>query len=105
MNALSEKDETAEICTDSKGNSEADPDLRDTEQVPLKEDIHEYFEREVEPHVADAWIDESKTKVGYEIPFTRHFYTYTALRSSEEINEEFRMLEESILEKLKKVMG
>lgn len=103
--ALSEKDETADICRDSKGNPEPDPDLRDTENVPLKEDIHEYFEREVKPYVPDAWIDESKTKIGYEIPFTRHFYKYTSLRSSEEILKEIKELEASILEKLKKVLG
>lgn len=105
LNALSEKDETADVCKDSKGNPEPDTDLRDTENVPLKEDIYEYFEREVKPHVSDAWIDESKTKVGYEVPFTRHFYQYTVLRSSEVIKEEIKALEESILEKLKKVMG
>lgn len=105
LSALSEKDETADICVDSKGNPEPDPDLRDTENVPLKEDIHEYFEREVKPHVPDAWIDESKTKIGYEIPFTRHFYKYQPLRPSEEIMKEIRELEQSILEKLKKVMG
>ena len=105
LSALSEKDETADICVDSKGNTEPDPDLRDTENVPLKEDIHEYFEREVKPHVPDAWIDESKTKIGYEIPFTRHFYKYQPLRPSEEIMKEIKELEQSILEKLKKVMG
>ncbi|MDN5316100.1 MAG: type restriction enzyme protein [Thermoanaerobacterium sp.] len=105
LSALSEKDETADICVDSKGNPEPDPDLRDTENVPLKEDIHEYFEREVKPHVPDAWIDETKTKIGYEIPFTRHFYKYQPLRPSEEIMREIRELEQSILEKLKKVMG
>ncbi|MBS4221869.1 type I restriction-modification system subunit M [Lederbergia citrea] len=105
LNALSEKDETADVCVDSKGNPEADTDLRDTENVPLKEDIHVYFDREVKPHVPDAWIDEPKTKIGYEIPFTRHFYEYTALRSSGEIMDEIKELEESILEKLKKVMG
>ncbi|WP_421383357.1 type I restriction-modification system subunit M [Bacillus salacetis] len=104
LNALSEKDETADICTDSKGKSEPDADLRDTENVPLKEDIHEYFERDVKPHLPDAWIDDAKTKIGYEIPFTRHFYEYTALRSSEEIKEEIKELEKDILEKLKKVM-
>jgi type I restriction enzyme M protein len=103
--ALSEKDETSDICLDSKGNLEPDADLRDTENVPLKEDIHEYFEREVKPHVPDAWIDESKTKVGYEIPFTRHFYKYTPLRSSEEILVEIKELEAEILDKLKKVLG
>lgn len=105
LSALSEKDETADICRDSKGNPEPDTDLRDTENVPLKEDIHEYFEREVKPHVADAWIDESKTKIGYEIPFTRHFYQYTPLRSSDEILSEIKELEASILDKLKKVLG
>jgi len=105
LSALSEKDETADICVDSKGNPEPDPDLRDTENVPLKEDIHEYFEREVKPHVPDAWIDETKTKIGYEIPFTRHFYKYQPLRPSEEIMKEIKELEQSILEKLKKVMG
>ncbi|GFN35658.1 type I restriction-modification system subunit M [Tepidimicrobium xylanilyticum] len=105
LSALSEKDETADICVDSKGNPEPDPDLRDTENVPLKEDIYEYFEREVKPYVPDAWIDESKTKIGYEIPFTRHFYKYQPLRPSEEIMREIIELEKSISEKLKKVMG
>ena len=105
LSALSERDETADICLDSKGNPEPDPDLRDTENVPLKEDIYEYFEREVKSHVPDAWIDESKTKIGYEIPFTRHFYKYQLLRSSEEIMKEIIELEKSISEKLKKVMG
>jgi len=105
LSALSERDETADICVDSKGNPEPDPELRDTENVPLKEDIHEYFQREVKPHVPDAWIDESKTKIGYEIPFTRHFYKYQPLRPSEEIMKEIIELEKSISEKLKKVMG
>jgi|GEM_PF-117987 len=74
--ALSERDETADICTDSKGNPESDPELRDYENVPLKEDVQAYFEREVLPHVPDAWIDHSKTKVGYEINFNRYFYKY-----------------------------
>lgn len=103
--ALSEKDETADICVkNKKGDIEADPDLRDTENVPLKENIHDYFEREVLPHVPDAWIDEEKTKIGYEIPFTRHFYQYQELRSSSEIKAEIQELEENILEKLKKVL-
>ncbi len=105
LSALSERDETADICVDNKGNPEPDTELRDTENVPLKEDIYEYFEREVKPHVPDAWIDESKTKIGYEIPFTRHFYKYQPLRSSEEIMKEIIELEKSISEKLKKVMG
>jgi len=104
ISALSEKDENADICVDSKGNPESDSDLRDTESIPLKEDIYEYFEREVKPHVSDAWIDESKTKIGYEVPFTRHFYKYQPLRSSEVILEEIKELEQSILEKLKNVI-
>jgi type I restriction enzyme M protein len=105
LSALSEKDETADICRDRKGNPEPDPDLRDTENVPLKEDIYEYFEREVKPYVPDAWIDETRTKIGYEILFTRYFYKYTSLRSSEEVIKEIKELEGSILEKLKKVLG
>ncbi|MTI95755.1 MAG: SAM-dependent DNA methyltransferase [Firmicutes bacterium] len=105
LSALSERDETADICTDSKGNPEPDTELRDTENVPLKEDIQEYFKREVKPHVPDAWIDESKTKVGYEIPLTRHFYKYEPLRPSEEIMGEIKELEKDILAKIRKVMG
>ncbi len=105
LSALSERDETADICVDNKGNPEPDTELRDTENVPLKEDIYEYFEREVKPHVPDAWIDESKTKIGYEIPFTRHFYKYQPLIPSEEIMKEIIELEKSISEKLKKVIG
>ncbi len=90
--------------TDKKGNKKADSSLRDTETVPLKDDIHAYFEREVLPHVYDAWIDESKTKIGYEIPFTRHFYKFTPPRSSEEIMAEIKVLEERIDKNLKEVL-
>lgn len=105
LNGLSEKDETADVCMKNKKDIEPDTDLRDTESVPLKENIEEYFAREVLPHVPDAWIDHSKTKIGYEIPFTRQFYKYTALRSSAEIMDEIRALEVEITEQLKKVMG
>lgn len=104
LNGLSEKDETADVCMKNKKDIEPDTDLRDTESVPLKENIEEYFVREVLPHVPDAWIDHSKTKIGYEIPFTRQFYKYTALRSSAEIMDEIRALEVEIAEQLKKVM-
>lgn len=93
MDSLSEKDETAEICRNAKGEAEPDSDLRDTENVPLKEDIEEYFKREVLPHVSDAWIDYSKTKVGYEIPLTREFYVYTPPRPLDVINGEISALE------------
>ena len=79
--------------------------MRDTENIPLKEDIYNYFEREVKPHVPEAWIDETSIKVGYEIPFTRYFYKYTEIRDSEEIAKEIRELEESILKKIMMVMG
>lgn len=72
---------------------EADSDLRDTENVPLDQDIHEYFEREVLQHIPDAWIDESKTVKGYEISFTRYFYNYVPPRSIEEITAEILQLE------------
>jgi type I restriction enzyme M protein len=102
---LAEKDETANVCMKNKTDIEPDSDLRDTESVPLKENIHEYFAREVLPYVPDAWIDETKIKIGYEIPFTRQFYKYTALRSSAEIMDEIRELEVEIAEMLKKVIG
>lgn len=102
--ALSEKDETADVCMKTKKDVEADTDLRDTEVIPLTEDIEEYFEREVLPHVPDAWIDEEHTRIGYEIPFTRYFYKYKKLRPSSEIKAEIQELEQKILEQLKKVM-
>lgn len=104
-NALSERDENADVCMKNKKEIEADTELRDTEIIPLTEDIEEYFEKEVLPHVPDAWIDIDKTRVGYEIPFTRYFYQYTNLRPSSEIKAEIQALEDSILEKLKKVMN
>ncbi len=93
LKALSEQDETADICLDKKGNPEPDTALRDNENVPLKEDIREYFDREVLPHVPDAWIDESKTVRGYEINITKYFYKYKPLRSLEEIRMEILELE------------
>jgi len=94
--ALGERDATAEICRDRDGNPEPDAELRDTENVPLKESISEYFKREVQPHVPDAWIDESKTKVGYEIPLNRHFYRYEPPRPLEVIEADIKVLEDDI---------
>lgn len=68
--------------------------MRDYENVPLKEDINKYFEREVKPHLPDAWIDEKKTKVGYEISFTKYFYKYKPLRPLSEITRDIKKLEE-----------
>ncbi|MBU3587922.1 SAM-dependent DNA methyltransferase [Polynucleobacter sp. 31A-FELB] len=76
----------------TKGKPQSDADLRDTENVPLKENIQEYFKREVLPHAPDAWIDESKSKVGYEIPFTRHFYEYKPPRELNEIDAELKLV-------------
>jgi type I restriction enzyme M protein len=100
LSALSERDETAPICTDSKGNPEPDSDLRDYENVPLKMDVSEYMEREVLPHVPDAWVDESKSKIGYEINFNRYFYKYTPPRPLEEIEADLKVIEAEILELL-----
>jgi len=94
--ALGERDDTAEICRDRDGNPEPDPELRDTESVPLKERIDEYFKREVLPHVPDAWIDESKTKIGHEIPLNRHFYRYEPPRPLEVIEADIKALEDDI---------
>jgi len=88
---IGQHDPEAEVIT-TKGRPEPDPTLRDTENVPLTEDVDEYFAREVLPHVPDAWIDHDKTKIGYEIPFTRHFYRYTPPRPLEEIQRDLRGL-------------
>jgi type I restriction enzyme M protein len=103
--ALSERDETADVCTDKQGNPEPDADLRDYENVPLKEDIEEYFQREVLPHVPDAWIDESKTKVGYELPLNRHFYQYRPPRELSAIEADIAELETEIVKMLREVVG
>lgn len=85
------------------GKPQPDADLRDTENVPLEEDIAEYFKREVLPHAPDAWIDESKSKVGYEIPFTRHFYEYKPPRPLAEIDADLKKVTTEIQELLKEV--
>lgn len=79
------------------GEYEPDPDLRDFENVPLKDDIDDYFDREVRPHVPDAWMDRTKDKIGYAINFNRHFYKYTPPRRLEEIDEDLKQAEEEIL--------
>lgn len=127
--SLGAKDPTAEICIDSKGRPEPDPDLRDTENVPLPEGISlplpvgyekkpdptdllalvrehcdAYLRAEVLPYRPDAWIDHSKIKVGYEIPFNRHFYEYEPPRPLEEIEADIAALEKEILELLREVV-
>ena len=95
-------DEQGELVL-KKGKPQADASLRDTENVPLKEDIAEYFKREVLPFASDAWIDEKKSKVGYEIPFTRYFYKYEAPRPSAEIMAEIMELETELSGSLEEV--
>ena len=87
LTELGERDAQGELVSKS-GKPEADASLRDTENVPWDQDIHDYLQREVIPFVDDAWIDESKTKEGVEIPFTRHFYQYTPPRPLEEIDRD-----------------
>jgi type I restriction enzyme M protein len=113
LSALSERDEEADICTDAKGNPEPDTSLRDNENVPLKEDVQAYFEREVLPHVPDAWInDDRKCRddkdkevgiVGYEINLNRYFYRYEPPRPLGEIDADIKALEAEILDMLGEV--
>jgi type I restriction enzyme M protein len=103
VNALGERDDGAEICRNREGLPEPDADLRDTENVPLKESVQAYFEREVRPHVPDAWIDQSKTKIGYEIPLNRHFYRYEPPRELSVIESEIKALEADIVRLLGEV--
>ncbi len=113
LSALSERDETAAICRDKEGNPEPDPELRDTESVPLAERGEAFFEREVKPHVPDAWIDTSRRDprdgevglVGYEINFNRYFYRYTPPRPLEEIEADIRAIEGDIMRMLAEVTG
>ncbi|MCC7185899.1 MAG: SAM-dependent DNA methyltransferase [Acidobacteria bacterium] len=125
LSALSERDETAEICRDKGGDPEPDPELRDTESVPLPDgadrvdaqgvpaSVQDFFDREVKPHVPDAWIDLGKRDpkdgkvglVGYEINFNRYFYKYTPPRPLAVIEAEIRDLEKEILKGLAEVTG
>jgi type I restriction enzyme M protein len=98
------RDARAAVVRDGKGRVVADADLRDTENVPLGEDVDEYLARDVLPYVPDAWVDDGDGKVGYEIPFTRLFYTYTPPRPSEEIKAELREREARIRQLLEEVL-
>ncbi|PMM44935.1 type I restriction-modification system subunit M [Vibrio breoganii] len=107
---LGEHDDEAEVCK-AKGKLEANPDLRDNENVPLTETVEGYFAREVLPHAPDAWIDESKTDekdgevgiVGYEIPFNRHFYVYEPPRALEAIDADLDAVSADIMKLLQEV--
>ena len=109
--ALSERDETAAICRKRDGGPEPDPALRDTERVPLEEDVFAFFEREIAPHVPDAWLDDAKRDVkdgqvgvvGYEINFNRYFYRHAPPRALEEIETDIRDIEAEIVRMLGEV--
>ena len=102
---IGERDDSAEICRDSSGNPEPDTDLNDTENVPLKENLQTYFAREVTPHVPDAWIDPTTCdakdgqvgRVGYEIPFNRHFYVFQPPRTLSAIDTDLKATTDRIL--------
>ena len=98
-------EETGDVIQDKKGNPEPDTKLRDHERVPLTENIDDYYQREVKPHVPDSWIDRKKNKVGYEINFNRYFYQYTPLRSLKEITDELLALERKSEGLLNEVLG
>lgn len=111
LSALSERDEHADVCTDSRGRPELDSELRDTENVPLSEPVHDYFAREVLPYIPDAWIndtvrdhkDKETGKVGYEVNFNRYFYKYVPPRPLEAIEADLKAVENDILELLEQV--
>lgn len=105
FNVFGERNEQADACLDGKGNPEPDSELRDNETVPLTETIEEYMEREVLPYASDAWVDETKTKIGYEIPFTRHFYEYVTSRPAKDILSEIIASEERMMVTLKELLG
>jgi len=96
-----ERDAAGKVVLSAKGKTKgkpaADPSLRDTENVPLSEEVEVYFKREVLPHAPDAWIDHEKTKVGYEIPFNRHFYVFKPPRPLAEIDAELKGVTDKIL--------
>ncbi len=100
LSAIAERDETADVCKDAKGKPEADPELRDYENVPYEDEIDAYMKREVLPHVPDAWVDHEKTKVGYEVNFNRYFYKYVPPRPLKEIDAELKAIEAEIAEML-----
>jgi len=99
--ALSEHDDNADYVTDNKGKKKPDSNLRDSEKVPLKEDIEKYFEKEVLPYYSDAWMDRTKDKIGYEINFTKYFYKYVPPRSLEDIENDIDKVTKEIQELVK----
>ena len=99
------KNEKGKIQLDKEGNPKPDSSLRDYERISLMEDIDEYFEREVEPHLPESWMDRNKDKVGYEINFTKYFYQYKPLKSVKEITEELLQIENESEGLFNKIIG
>ena len=100
-----ERNAKGQVVTDKKGNQKPDSSLRDTENIPLTMDIQEYMEKEVLPHVPDAWVDHSKTNIGYEVNFTKYFYQYKPLRSLDDIRKDIMAIEQETDGLLKEVIG
>jgi type I restriction enzyme M protein len=100
-----ERNAKGEVIKDKKGNPKPDSSLRDTENIPLTMDFQEYMQKEVLPHVPDAWVDDSKTNIGYEVNFTKYFYQYKPLRSLEEIRNDIMSIEQETDGLLKEVIG
>jgi len=98
--ALSEHDDSADYVLDKKGKKLPDPKLRDSEKIPLKEDIEKYFEKEVKPYYPDAWMNRKKDRIGYEINFTKYFYEYKPPRPLEEIEKDIKEITGEIQELL-----
>jgi type I restriction enzyme M protein len=96
--------ENDNVVTDKQGNPKPDTKKRDYERVPLSEDIEEYFEREVKPHLPDSWMDKSNNKVGYEINFTKYFYQYKPLRSLGEISQDLLRLDKETEGLMKEIL-
>jgi len=97
-------DDDGEIITDKKGNPKPNTKKRDYERVPLEQDIDDYYEREVKPHLPNSWMDRNKDKVGYEINFTKYFYNYKPLRSLEDITQNLLKLDEQIGGTMKEIL-
>ena len=96
--------ENGQVKTDKNGNPKPDSSKRDYERVPLTENIDEYYEREVIPHLTDSWMDRSKDKVGYEINFTKYFYKYKPLRSLSDISQDLLKLDKETEGLMKEIL-
>jgi len=99
------KNEDGAMVQDKQGNPKPDSSLRDSEKIPLNQDIDDYFSKEVLPHLPDAWMERSKDKVGYEINFTKYFYQYQPLRSLGAIKEDLQLLETEAQILMQEILG